>query len=116
LRAFILDTAEAVEISDSELCECAKVPHHTMTALRQEKIIKNTALVGLANGVEQLRQENTAAAEDLEKWYAALLEKRAELGSDAALAKFLGVSRSYVTRLLDGKRPLTQGLIKKLMD
>jgi hypothetical protein len=113
LRAFILDTAEAIEISDRELCERAKVSHHTMTALRQDKIIKNSTLIGLANAVEQFRQEETVAAEDEEKWYAALLEKRAELGSDAALAKFLGVSRSYVTRLLRGDRPLTGAIMAK---
>jgi plasmid maintenance system antidote protein VapI len=36
------------------------------------------------------------------------------LGSDAALAKFLGISRSYATRLLRRERPLTTALINKL--
>ena len=44
-----------------------------------------------------------------------LKEKRAELGSDKALAKILGKSGSYVTRLLSGERPLPDHLVSKLM-
>jgi hypothetical protein len=84
-----------------------------MTALRHGKIVRNAALIGLADAVEQLRQEKTGAASDQNKWFAILLEKRAELGSDAALAKFLSVSRSYVTRLLRRERPLTGAIMAK---
>jgi AraC-like DNA-binding protein len=114
LRAFILNTAEALNISDRELCDRAKVSHHTMSAVRQDKKVKNMTLIGLVGAVGRLRQERTDAGADQDNGFDALQERRAELGSDAALAEFLGVSRSYTTRLLSGERRLTESLIERL--
>jgi plasmid maintenance system antidote protein VapI len=54
------------------------------------------------------------AAYDPAGAYGLLKRKRTELRSDAALADFLGVTRSYVTYLLNGKRPITEPLRIKL--
>ncbi len=43
-----------------------------------------------------------------------LLEEKLELGGDAALAKFLGVRRPHVSKLLRGKLPLTDRIISQL--
>jgi hypothetical protein len=42
--------------------------------------------------VERLRLERIAVAPDETDWFAVLQQKRAELGSDAALAEFLGAA------------------------
>ena len=55
-----------------------------------------------------------AAATDEAEAFEILLKKRVELGSDGAQAVFLGVSRSYVARLLAGDRPLTEPLRARL--
>jgi plasmid maintenance system antidote protein VapI len=91
----------------------AKVSHHTIAALRAGENITDAALLRLAASVDEFQK--TYTDEDDVYWMELLRRKRDELGSDAALAEFLGISRPYATRLLNGERRLTKRL-KKVMD
>jgi transcriptional regulator with XRE-family HTH domain len=101
-------------ISDRELCKEARLSSRTLKALRRNRKVEDAALFALAAAMERLRTKRLMLAADDAEAFAMLKAKRAELGSDAALAEFLGVSRSYVTRLLSGERQLTAPLRAKL--
>jgi Helix-turn-helix len=114
LRAFIIDTRRQLGISDRELCKVAKVSSHTMAALHGNKPVKEATLFIIARVIETIRQNSLTHTDDQTRAMQLLHDKKVELGSDEALAEFLGVSRSYVTYLLNGERRLTVSLIKRL--
>jgi hypothetical protein len=115
LRSHILVVQKEAEVSDRKLCEKARLSPRTLNALRLDRKVEDKALFALAEAVEQLRDNNLAAAMKGAEAFVLLQAKRAELGSDAALAEFLGVSRSYVTRLLSGERPITGHVLARLL-
>ena len=91
-----------------------RLSSRTLTALRRNRKVEDPALYALVEAVERIRSAEAESAANEAEAYIRLQEKRAELGSDLALAGFLGVSRSYVTRLLKGERPPTRSLKAKL--
>jgi plasmid maintenance system antidote protein VapI len=82
-----------------------------MAALHEGKKITDAALLRLAASVDEFGK---IKPDEDDYWMDLLLRKRDELGSDAALAKFLGISRAYATRLLNGERPMTGRIASKL--
>ena len=80
----------------------AKVSHHTVAALRGKRPIDGTTLLNVARVIETVRQTALAHADDQTSAMQLLQDKRAELGSDAALAEFLRVSRPHASKLLSG--------------
>ena len=114
LRAFVLTTQQQLGISDRELCKLAKVSHHTMAALHGNKPVNEATLLKIARVIEIVRQTSLARTDDQTSSMQRLQDKRAELGSDAALAEFLGVSRPHASKLLSGKRQLSDQLKRRL--
>jgi hypothetical protein len=114
LRKHILANQKDSGISDRRLCEEARISSRTLAALRRNQKVEDRALFALAEAVERLRSKDAEDAASDAEAFALLQKMRAELGSDAALAEFLKVSRSYATRLLRKDRPLTRALIDKL--
>lgn len=114
LRAVVLNTQKALQISDREICERAKVSHHTLAALRVRKRVPDATLRKIAHAVEAMRQERLARESDDSFWISELEWKKKEFGSDEALADFLGVNRSHVTRMRNGKRAMTEAVKRKL--
>lgn len=115
LAMFVKGTQRQFKISNRMLSQRAHVSHHTLDALHAGKYLPDASLRSLAQAVEAIRREYAACEKTRVDWVALLMEKKLELGgSDAALAEFLGVSRPYATRLLNGERPLTKPVMKKL--
>jgi hypothetical protein len=114
LRDFVLSTQDQYKISDREISEHMRVSRNTVADLRRGRNIKQATLMSLVEIIERIRLERINAASDEIDWFEVLQQKRVELGSDAALAKFLDISRSYATRLVSGGRPLTESQISIL--
>jgi len=114
LRMHILAVQKDVGMSDRVLCEKARLSPRTLSALRRNRKVQDKALFSLAEAVKELRVAQASLATEGAGAFTLLKVKRSELGSDAVLAEFLGVSRSYVTRLLNGSRSLTRQLMVKL--
>ncbi len=116
LIKFVKDTQRQFKISDRVLSQRAHVSHHTVSVLHAGKHMQDATLRKLAQAVEAIRQERIVVENGGVDWIALLTQKKLKLGGgDTALAEFLGVSRPYVTRLLNGERPLTERVKMQLM-
>jgi hypothetical protein len=114
MRSAILADQKRFGISDRDICDKAKISHHTMSQLRRRRMLPSKALMAIAEALEFLKA--TRAVEDSKQaeGYELLLRKRGELSSDARLASFLDIERSHATKLLAKQRRLTDHLITRL--
>jgi len=110
----ILAVQKEAGISVRELCNEAGLSPRTLNGLSRNQKVEDGALFALVEAVERLRATREVEYADAAAAFASLQQKRAELGSDAAMAKYLRVSRSYATYLLNGARPLSLALRERL--
>jgi hypothetical protein len=116
LETFVKSTQRQFKISNRVLSQHAHVSHHTIDALHAGKHLSDASLHSLAQAAEAIRQERITSEKAGIDCVAMLARKKVELGgSDAALAKFLGVSRPYATRLLNNERPIAERMMRRLM-
>ncbi|WP_339931301.1 hypothetical protein [uncultured Brevundimonas sp.] len=101
-------------ISDRQLTAQARVSHHTLTALRAGGRVTMRSMFAVMCALEGIRQKQMAAAGEQQKWLEIGRRLRDELGSGNKLADLLGVSRPYMHRVLNGRKPLSERLIALL--
>ena len=101
-------------ISDRQLAAAARVSHHTLAALRRGGRVTMRSMFAAVCGLEGLRQEHEAAALDQQRWLEVAMRLRDKLGSGNKLADLLGVSRPYMHRVLNGRKPVSGDMIAVL--
>ena len=114
LREFVLETQKQLKLSDLDLYKLKNISRHTIKAIKTGRHVDDSKLLILVRKIETLRHQFLAGIDQEATGMELLAEKRKQLGSDAALAEALRVSRSYATRLLNGKRPLTERVLNRL--
>ena len=101
-------------ISDRSLTSAARVSHHTLADLRAGKRSAPQSLLNLFDAAEQLRQEaEDAGTRDAHVRQLIAVEAE-KLGSVAALATELGVTRQYLGRVLKGEKAVTIQLAERM--
>lgn len=114
LWAGIEETLVVHQISDRMLLERARVGRKTLVTLRAGRSASPQALLNLAAGAEQLRQE----AVDLSIEHLTSRNQTTRLavamGSISRLAADLGVTRQYLGRILKGEKPMTPQILFRL--
>ena len=101
-------------VSDRELCNDARISHHTLAALRNCKWIAVDTLLRVAHAGERLRKERLATREQEQEARRALQRLSARLGGRNRLASLLNISSPYAGRLLKGERPLTHEIMTRI--
>ena len=114
LAQFVKETQRQFKISNRVLSQRAHVSHHTIDAMHTGKRLSDTSLRSLARATEDIRQGRIASEKTGIDWIVLLTQKKMEMGSDAALGKYLGVSPSQVTRMRRRERQITDRVKKKL--
>lgn len=114
LVADIDATLTAYKISDRTLIECARVSHHTLTALRKGGRVTSQSLLNLARAAEELRRQSEPAAQEEAEWLEFAMTLKLKVGGGNKLADLLSVSRPYLHRVLNGKKRITSGVIARL--
>lgn len=104
----------ACKISDRTLIEYARVSHHTLSALRRGGRVTSQSLLNLARAAEELRRDAEPVAQEEAAWLDFAVALKAKVGGGNKLADLLGVSRPYLHRVLNGKKPLTSEMIARL--
>jgi hypothetical protein len=110
----IAETQRSAGFSDRFLIDRARVSHHTLAAMRRGGRVSMSALLSLLNAAGELNAE--AEGEQLAaKSAVTLLQRLSEdLGSIAAVANRLGLTRQYLGRVLRGEKPMTEQLSRRL--
>jgi hypothetical protein len=114
LLADIDDVLATYKISDSTLIEQAHVSRHTLVDLRRGRRMRSTSLLRLARAAEELRKEGSTSSAEREDWLCYAHELKDAVGGRNKLADLLSVSRPYIGRVLNGEKPLTAEMIKRL--
>jgi hypothetical protein len=114
VAAAVFDVQRRYGISDRRLIDEAKVSHHTLAGLKEGKRIADDSLMKLFRAAEALRQEADPLAAMMEKSLAALRRLKVKLGGRNKLADLLGVTGPYIGRVLSGKKPMTEELIRRV--
>lgn len=110
LRNFVLSAQKEHDLSDRSLLAASHVSAHTFAAVKSGKRVRPSVLMRLAKALDKERQKRLSKSTEAETALFLLRQLRQSLGSDGEVAKLLGKSRSYVTRLLEGKRRITPAL------
>jgi hypothetical protein len=108
------ETLRTHKISDRALTSNAGVSHHTLAALRSGGRVPLHSLLKLARASEELRREAETENVADERWRERVRLFSVELGSVAAVAENLGVTRQYLGRVLRGERAVTAELVARL--
>jgi hypothetical protein len=116
LIAFIEKTQRDYNISDRDLIARAHVSPHTLIALHERKYLPNATLRKLASVAEAVRRKRKDGDSEQACWMFKLKTLKDELGSDGAVAEYLGTSRSQVTRMLRGERSMPDNVKRVLHD
>jgi DNA-binding phage protein len=116
LIADIDETARIFQVSDRTLIERAHVSHHTLNALRLGRPVLLHSLLSLVRAIEELRHEGEIDSAADDQWLQAAAQLVSELGSVAALAAEIGISRQYLGRVLRRQKPVTPRLAAHLRD
>ena len=85
-----------------------------LTGLKDGKRIADAPLMKLFRAAEALRQETDPKAAAMDKALKNLRRLKEKVGGRNKLAKLLGVTGPYIGRVLNGEKPMTEGLLEKL--
>jgi len=112
-RAFVLNMQKKFGTSDRDLCKRAHVSPHTIRVLHAGQRISDRSLSKLVSTISRMQHEIDRRAAENKEWMHRIQQKWEELGSDAALAAFLGISRSQATRLRRGQQVISDSVRRK---
>ena len=113
IAAAVFDVQNRYRISDRTLVGKAMVSHHTLAGLKEGKRIADASLMKLFRAAEALRPEADPIAAAMDKALKELRRLREHVGGRNKLAKLLGVTGPYLSRVLSGEKPMTEELVER---
>lgn len=100
--------------SDRMLIEAAGVSRRTLVAFRAGRKTDRAGAIRLTTAAETLRQNAVSTAPETAGLIIMARELAADVGGAAALAREIGVTRQYVSRLLKGERPISEQVARQI--
>lgn len=94
--------------SDRMLIETAGVSRRTLVAFRAGQKTDRAAAIRLTTAAETLRRSAASTGTETAGLIMMARELAADMGGAAGLAREIGVTRQYVSRLLKGERPISE--------
>jgi hypothetical protein len=116
LAAFVFEMQRRNQISDRTLTDRAGVSPHTLRKLHAVAGISQESLDRMVRAAEELRLEAEAAAAENERWLEELRAFCKKIGGRNKTADLLRVDRTYLGRVLGGKKPMTEAIIELLRE
>jgi hypothetical protein len=107
LLAFIENAKAEVGFSDSDLLARASASHHTLDKMRRCGRVRSAICLKLAQAAEELRQEFYLGRADDAAWINLAEALTAKLGNRSALARAMGKTRQWVSRVMVKDMPVT---------